>query len=60
MEESKALTNFDEQLRKELAGLSKQIDPPSSNKISTKGKVFTLPDGNSSPDALRAGIQLRR
>lgn len=56
MAEDNALVSYDEQLRKELANLSKTIDPPSSNKISTKGKVFTLPDGKSSPGPLNAVI----
>lgn len=46
---STALVNYEEQLRKELGGLSHQIEPPSSNKISTKGKLFTLPGGRNSP-----------
>lgn len=46
---STALVNYEEQLRQELGQLSKQIEPPSSNKISTKGKLFTLPGGRSSP-----------
>lgn len=45
--------SIQEQLRKELANLSNQVEPPSSNKISTKGKVFTLPDGRSSPGPIR-------
>lgn len=55
-EETTALTAYDEQLRKELATLGGMIDPPSSNKISTKGKVFTLPDGKSSPGPLNAVV----
>lgn len=47
--QSTALVNYEEQLRQELGGLAKQIEPPSSNKISTKGKLFTLPGGKSSP-----------
>lgn len=46
---STALVNYEEQLRQELGGLARQIEPPSSNKISTKGKLFTLPGGQSSP-----------
>jgi hypothetical protein len=46
--EEKALVAWEEQLRQELATIGGAIDPPSSNRISTKGKVFTLPDGTSS------------
>lgn len=56
MTESTALTAIQEQLKRELANLSKTIDPPSSNKISTRGKVFTLPDGKSSPGPLNAVV----
>lgn len=51
--ESTALVNYEEQLRKELGQLSNQIEPPSSNKISTKGKLFTLPNGRSSPGPMQ-------
>lgn len=47
--ESTALVNYEEQLKKELGQLSQQLEPPSSNKISTKGKLFALPGGQSSP-----------
>lgn len=49
MSESTALVNYEEQLRQELGALSRQIEAPSGNKISTKGKVFTLPGGKSGP-----------
>lgn len=48
----KALVAYEEQIRQELAALAGAIDPPSSNRISTKGKVFTLPDGSSSSNPL--------
>lgn len=51
--ESNALVNYEEQLRQELGALSRQIEPPSTNKISTKGKLFTLPDGQSSPGPMQ-------
>jgi hypothetical protein len=54
--ENTALTAFQEQLKQELANLTKTIDPPSSNKISTRGKVFTLPDGKSSPGPLNCVV----
>lgn len=46
---STALVNYEEQLKRELGGLARQVEPPSSNKISTKGKLFTLPGGQSNP-----------
>lgn len=54
--ESTALVNYEEQLRQELAQLSGQVEAPSSNKISTKGKLFTLSDGKSSPGPINAII----
>lgn len=53
---STALVNYEEQLRQELGGLAKQLEPPSSNKISTKGKLFTLPGGRNSPGPMFAII----
>lgn len=47
MSSSTALVNIEEQLRQELGALSRQVEAPSSNKISTKGKVFSLPGGKS-------------
>lgn len=52
MSEQTALVALEEELRKELAGLGAAIDPPSSNKISLKGKVFALPGGASSANPL--------
>jgi hypothetical protein len=49
-EPGKAVVNIDEMLRKQLAELNSRVAPPSSNKISTKGKVFTLPNGKSGPE----------
>lgn len=40
----KQVANIEEQLRKQLAGLKERVGAPPSNKISTKGKIFTLPD----------------
>lgn len=40
--------SIQDQLRQELATLKERVDPPSGFMISTKGKVFTLPDGNAS------------
>lgn len=44
---SKAVQSLQEQLKKELAGLKETVEPPSGFTISTKGKIFTLPDGRS-------------
>ncbi len=52
MSEEKALVALEAELAKELAALGGAVEPPSSNKIKTKGKVFTLPDGQSSPNPL--------
>lgn len=54
MSENTDLTQYEEQLRRELAGLRNNVEAPSSNRISTKGKVFTLPGGKSSPGPLVA------
>jgi len=44
IEPGKQVTNIEEQLRKQLAGLRDRVGAPPSNKIATKGKVFTLPN----------------
>lgn len=49
-------TNTAERIRAELLALQRRVAPPSSNKISTKGKLFTLPDGKSSPGPLNVVI----
>lgn len=54
MTENTNIIPFEEQLRRELAGLKDNLPPPSSNKIKTKGKLFTLPSGESSPGPLNA------
>lgn len=41
------LMNIEAQLKQELAAIGGTVDAPSSNKISTKGKVFALPDGTT-------------
>jgi hypothetical protein len=48
----KEITSIQDELRKELETLKERVDPPSGFKISTKGKVFTLPDGSSSEGPL--------
>lgn len=52
MTKTKELTSVQEELRKELATLKERVDPPSGFTISTKGKVFTLPDGSSNEGPL--------
>jgi hypothetical protein len=51
---AKALTDYRAQLKQELAQLNKRVAAPSGNKISLKGKVFTLPDGTVSNGPLAA------
>ena len=41
-----ALAEYREALRQELAALHTRIAPPAGNRISLKGRVFTLPDGS--------------
>jgi hypothetical protein len=41
------IVNIEEQLKRQLAGLQNRVGAPPSNKIATKGKVFTLPDGKT-------------
>jgi len=48
----KDVVNVQEQLRKELDTMKERVDPPSGFMISTKAKVFTLPDGSSSDGPL--------
>jgi hypothetical protein len=44
--------NIADELKRELQSVTKTLMPVASNKISTKGKVFTLPSGTSSPGPL--------
>ena len=41
-----ALAEYREVLRQELAALHTRIAPPAGNRISLKGRVFTMPDGS--------------
>jgi len=52
MTKSKDVLNVQEQLRKELDTMKDRVDPPSGYMISTKGKVFTLPNGSASDGPL--------
>lgn len=45
-----------EQMKKELAAIKNTVAPPSGRNISTRGKVFTLPNGKTSQGPLRAVI----
>ena len=56
MAKSKEVMSIQEQLRAEVAQLKDRVDPPSGYLISTKGKVFTLPDGSSNPGPLNCVI----
>lgn len=48
--------NIEAQLKAQMETLKSQLQAPSSNKISTKGKLFTLPNGKSDPGPLRVVI----
>ena len=48
--------NIAEQMRQELQNIDSALMPIASNKISTKAKVFSLPNGQSSPGPLMAVI----
>ena len=52
-----ALAEYREVLRQELAALHTRIAPPAGNRISVKGRVFTMPDGSTNPGPL-AGVIL--
>ncbi len=49
-----ALAEYREVLRQELAALHTRIAPPAGNRISVKGRVFTMPDGSTNPGPLAA------
>lgn len=53
---SKAMLDLQAEIKAELEAASKTVDPPSNFKISTKGKMFTLPDGTSSRGPMQAVI----
>jgi hypothetical protein len=52
----KDVLNVQEQLRKELDTLKTRVEPPSGFMISTKGKVFSLPDGSTGDGPLSVVI----
>jgi hypothetical protein len=53
---STALQSLQEQIKAELAVVRKSVAPPSSNKISTRDKKFTLPGGQVVQGALECVI----
>lgn len=52
----KDVLNVQEALRKELDTLKDRVDPPSGFMISTKGKMFNLPDGSADAGPLTCVI----
>lgn len=56
MTETLPTTNTAERIKAELLAMARRVSAPSSNKISTKGKLFSLPDGKSSPGPLNVVI----
>ena len=56
MSNSKAIIDYEKQLKEEAAHLKETLSAPSSNKISTKGKLFTLPDGSTNNGPLECVI----
>ena len=50
------MTKLQTQLATELAELDKKVAPPSGHRISLKGKVFSMPDGKTSPGPINAVI----
>ena len=53
---STEIVDIQAQLAKELATLDKTVAPPSGNRISLKGKMFTFPDGKTSPGPIDAVV----
>lgn len=51
-----AVMSLQDQIKAELAVVSKTVTQNEGTKISTKGKVFTLPDGNSNAGPMTAII----
>jgi len=53
---STALVNYDEEMRKEAAEITKAIGAVTGKSISTKNKIFTLPDGRAHKGPLQVVI----
>jgi len=51
-----AIAEYREALRQELATLHTRIAPPAGNRISLRGRVFTMPDGSTNQGPLGAVI----
>lgn len=51
-----SLVSIQEKMKAELAALKKSVAPPSGRNISTRGKVFTLPNGRTHQGPLHAVI----
>ena len=49
-----AVAEYREQLRQVLATLRTRIAPPAGNRISLKGRMFTMPDGSTNPGPIAA------
>src|SRR4051812_14228100 len=47
-DEKTNVISYEEKVRAEIRGLAKRVEAPSAGTISTKGKVFKLPGGQSS------------
>lgn len=53
---STALANIQERIKQELANVKQTVAAPSGRTISVKGKVFTLPNGQSSQGPMQAVV----
>jgi hypothetical protein len=51
-----AIAEYREALRQELATLHNRVAPPAGNRISLKGRVFTMPDGSTHAGPIAAVI----
>ena len=52
MSESTAIADIRGQIQSQMANINKSVAPPSGRSISTKGKIFTLPDASTSQGPL--------
>jgi hypothetical protein len=53
---STAIIDIETQLATELNELDKTVAPPSGHRISLRGKIFTFPDGKTSPGPITAVV----
>ena len=56
MSDSKALQDYERQLMEEAEAIKQTLSQPTANKISTRGKMFTLPDGTTNPGPMQCVI----